>query len=101
MLIKLWYNIENTIKGGEVTLAIFKDYSKAFDTIDFDIMLSKTCKLDFSTDTCSLGHLFIFSYSYNWRHLILFYIHHLRCLTNQSLSPYYLNLGCWYVRYYQ
>lgn len=36
------------MKSGEVTVSIFADYSQAFDTIDFDILLRKVQKLNFS-----------------------------------------------------
>ena len=48
MLIKLQNDIQNTIRGGNVTLATFADYYEAFDTIDFLILLHKIHKLKFS-----------------------------------------------------
>ena len=36
------------MKSSEVTIAIFTDYSKAFDTIDFSILLKKMHTLNFS-----------------------------------------------------
>ena len=48
MLIKLRNYIENAMKSGEAKISTFADYSKAFDTIDFDILLRKMHKLNFS-----------------------------------------------------
>ena len=48
MLIKLRNYIKNAMKRGEAKISTFADYSKAFDTIDFDILLRKTHKLNFS-----------------------------------------------------
>ena len=36
------------MERGEVTLALFTDYSKAFDTVDYKTILTKICKLGFS-----------------------------------------------------
>ena len=36
------------MKSSEVTIAIFTDYSKAFDTIDFSILIKKMHTLNFS-----------------------------------------------------
>ena len=38
------------MKSGEVTLAVFVDFSKAFDTIDFNIIIHKLHSLHFSMD---------------------------------------------------
>ena len=46
------------MKSGEMALTIFADYSKAFDTIDFDILVRKILKLNFS-QTFYIGHLAI------------------------------------------
>ena len=61
MLIKLRNGIENTMK---VILAIIADYFKVFDTINFDILLRKMHRLNFSTD---LLH-WTLSYLYNRKH---------------------------------
>ena len=37
-------DIKKAMKSGKVTFSIFADYSKAFYTIDFDILLRKTHK---------------------------------------------------------
>ena len=36
------------MKSSEATIAIFTDYSKVFDTIDFSILLKKIHTLNFS-----------------------------------------------------
>ena len=36
------------MKSNEVTIAIFTDYSKAFDTIDFSVLLKKMHTMNFS-----------------------------------------------------
>ena len=45
-MVKLQNDIETAIKSGEMTLAIFADYSKFFNSIDFDILLRKMHKLN-------------------------------------------------------
>ena len=36
------------MKASEVTLAVFTDYSKTFDTIDFSVLIKKMYTLNFS-----------------------------------------------------
>ena len=47
-LLKFKDDITKAMKKGEITLAIFADYSKAFDTVDFEILINKLYKLNFS-----------------------------------------------------
>ena len=47
-LLKRKDDIAKAMKRGEMTLAIFTDYSKAFDTVDFEILINKLHKLNFS-----------------------------------------------------
>ncbi|CAB4045526.1 Hypothetical predicted protein, partial [Paramuricea clavata] len=47
-LLKFKDDITKAMKKGEITLAIFADFSKAFDTVDFEILISKLYKLNFS-----------------------------------------------------
>ena len=47
-LFKLRDDILSAMKKGEVTLAVFADYSKEFDTLDYYILISKMHKLNFS-----------------------------------------------------
>ena len=47
-LLKVKDDIAKAMKRGEITLAIFADYSKAFDTVDFEILINKLHKLNFS-----------------------------------------------------
>ena len=48
LLLKLHDDIKKAMKSSEVTIAIFTDYSKAFDTIDFSILIKKMHTLNFS-----------------------------------------------------
>ena len=48
LLVKLQDDIKNAMKASEITLAVFTDYSKAFDTIDFSILIKKMHTLNFS-----------------------------------------------------
>ena len=47
VLLKLKDDILKAMKKGEITLAVFTDYSKAFDTVDFQVLLNKLHRLDF------------------------------------------------------
>lgn len=49
-LLKLRDDILKAMSRGEVTVAVFADYSKAFDTIDYATLLRKLEKLNFSKD---------------------------------------------------
>ena len=46
--LKLHDGIKKAMKSSEVTIAIFTDYSKAFDTINFSILFKKIHTLNFS-----------------------------------------------------
>jgi len=48
LLMKMRDDILKAMNRGEVTLAVFLDYSKAFDTVDYKVLLSKLRKLGFS-----------------------------------------------------
>ena len=48
LLLKLHDDIKKAMKSSEVTIAIFTDYSKAFDNIDFSILIKKMHTLNFS-----------------------------------------------------
>ena len=43
----------------EVTLAILIDYSKAFDTIEHELLLTKLLKLGFSVDAIKILHSYL------------------------------------------
>ena len=58
VLLKLKDDILRAMKKGEITLAVFTDYSKAFDTVDFQVLLNKFHGIGFSKD------FFIWIYSY-------------------------------------
>ena len=48
LLLKLHDDIKKAMKCSEVTIVIFTDYSKAFDAIDFSILMKKMQTLNFS-----------------------------------------------------
>ena len=48
MLAKLRDDIKKPMKASEITLAVFTDYSEAFDTIDFSVLIKKMHSLNFS-----------------------------------------------------
>ena len=50
ILSKLHDDIKMAMKQSDLTMAVFTDYSKAFDTIDFFIFMQKMHSLNFSTD---------------------------------------------------
>ena len=54
------------MKSSEVTIAIFTDYSKAFDTIDFSILIKKMHTLNFSKRFL----YWIFNYLTDRRHFV-------------------------------
>jgi len=47
-LLKLKADITNAMKSGEVTLAVFADFSKAFDTVDYPTLIKQLNQLGFS-----------------------------------------------------
>ena len=50
ILLKLKDDIQKAMKKGEVTLAILADFSKAFDTVDYQTLLKQLNELGFSKD---------------------------------------------------
>ena len=64
--IKLRDDIERAMKSGEVTSAVFADFSKAFDTIDFNILIHKLHSSHFSKNFLYL----IFDYLSNRNHFV-------------------------------
>ena len=48
LLLKLHDYIKKAMMSSEVTIVIFTEYSKAFDTIDFSILLKEVRTLNFS-----------------------------------------------------
>ena len=55
-----------TMKASEITLAVLTDYSKAFDNIDFSVLIRKMHKLNFSKRFL----YWIFSYLTDRRHFL-------------------------------
>ena len=54
------------MKASDITLAVFTDYSKAFDTIDFSVLIKKMHTLNFSKRFL----YWIFSYLTDRRHFV-------------------------------
>ena len=48
ILLKIRDDILKAMKRGELTLAIFSDYSKAFDTVSFSTIFTKLNKIGFN-----------------------------------------------------
>ena len=46
---KRYDNIKTSMNKSEITVAIFADFCKAFDTIDFYTLIQKMHTFDFST----------------------------------------------------
>ena len=53
LLLKIRDDIIKAMEKGEITLALFSNYSKAFDTVDCKTLLTKLIKIGFSKDTAS------------------------------------------------
>ena len=64
LLAKLRDDIKEAMKASEIALAVFTDYSKAFDTIDFSVLIKKMHTLNFSRRFL----YWIFSYLTNRQH---------------------------------
>ena len=54
------------MKQSELTMAVFTDYSKAFDTIDFFTLIQKMHSLNFSTDFL----YWVFNYLTHRKHFV-------------------------------
>ena len=63
---KLRIDIKKAIKANEIALAVLTDYSKAFDTIDFTLLIKKMHTLNFSKRLLC----WIFSYLTDLRHFV-------------------------------
>ena len=66
LLLKPHDDIKKAIKSSEVTIAILTDYSKAFDTIDFSILIKEMDTLNFSKRFL----YWIFNYLTDRRHFV-------------------------------
>ena len=66
LLAKLRDDIEKAMKASDITLAVFTDYPKAFDTIDFSVLIKKMHPLNFSKHFL----YWIFSYLTDRRHFV-------------------------------
>ena len=65
-LLKLRDDILRSMKKGEITISVFADYSKAFDTIEYGLLLKKLHQLNFSKEFLS----WILSYLTDRRHYV-------------------------------
>ena len=54
VLMKLKDDIQRAMNNNEVTLSVFTDYSNAFDTVDYKILLRKLHVLHFANSSLSL-----------------------------------------------
>ena len=59
ILLKIRDDIIRAMNRSEVTLAILIDYSKAFDTIEHELLLTKLLKLGFSVDAIKILHSYL------------------------------------------
>ena len=59
LLLKLKDDIIKASKRGEITLAVFADYSKAFDTVHHETLLKKLHYLNFSKSTIHTIHSYL------------------------------------------
>ena len=66
LLLKLHDDMKKAMKSSEVTIAIFTDYSKTFDNIDFSILIKKMHTLNFSKRFL----YWIFNYLTDRRHFV-------------------------------
>ena len=66
LLAKLRDDIKEAMKASEITLAVSTDYSKAFDTIDFSVLIWKMYTLNFSKRFL----YWIFSYLTDRQHFV-------------------------------
>ena len=59
LLMKLYDDIKTSMNKGEITIVIFADYSKVFDTIDFYTLIQKMNTFNFSKDFlyCTMSYL--------------------------------------------
>ena len=58
-LLKITYDILDSIDDSNITLLIFLDFSKAFDTVNHKILLAKLKILGFQNDTCEWIHSYL------------------------------------------
>ena len=66
LLAKLRDDIKKVMKASEITLTVFTDYSKSFDTIDFSVFIKKMHSLNFSKRFV----YWIFSYLIDRQHFV-------------------------------
>ena len=66
ILLKLKSDIKSAMKKGEVTLAVFADFSKAFDTVDYPTLFKNLHELGFSKSFIEL----LYSYLYGRKQVV-------------------------------
>jgi len=54
MLLKFSDDIQKAMNRNEITMSLLIDYSKAFDTIDHEILLKKLITLNFSNSSIKI-----------------------------------------------
>ena len=75
LLMKLYDDIKTSMNKSEITIAIFADYSKAFDTIDFYTLIQKMHTFNFSKNFLywTMNYLTFRQHLYKLTHIFLLF----------------------------
>ena len=86
---KLYNDIKTSTNKIEINIAIFADYFKAFDTIDFYTMIHKMHSFNFSRDFL----YWTMNYLTFWQHFVQIDAHFSTLLTQEFWVPQFSMLG--------